>query len=338
MMNFPFGKVPPEILEAVVFRNLGAKDKDVILGPTRGEDAAILKVGDRLIATSCDPVSGAVDRAGLLAVNVSANDVATRGVKPRWLLVCILLPKNFKRASLLKICQQINDAAAKLGVAVVGGHCETSPGLDHPIIVSCCVGVAERRKYFSTAGSKPGSKIVLTKGVGIEGTGILATDRREMVARAFGAAFVKKSAKYLEETSVVAEALIASGIEGVYAMHDPTEGGVQGGLCEMADAAGCGFTVHEGKLVVSPETKALARLFRMDPLQLISSGSLLISASTAAAKKLLEVFSANRIHASVVGEMVADRNHRVLIKSDGSTRRLAMPKADALWKALKASE
>jgi len=76
MMNFPFGKVPPEILEAVVFRNLGAKDKDVILGPTRGEDAAILKVGDRLIATSCDPVSGAVDRAGLLAVNVSANDVA----------------------------------------------------------------------------------------------------------------------------------------------------------------------------------------------------------------------------------------------------------------------
>ena len=337
MLKLPFGKVPPELLEMIVFPNLGTGNKDVILGPARGEDAAIVRLKDKLLVMSCDPVSGSVERVGWLAVNVSANDVATCGVKPRWLLICILLPDNYERITFTRICEQINNASEKLGVAVVGGHSEISPGLDHPIIISCCIGVAEGKKYLTTSGAKPGSKIILTKGVGIEGTGILATDRKEIVVKTYGAEFASKCAKYFEEISVVPEALAAAKMREVYALHDPTEGGVLGGLWEMADASECGFTVFEEALVIRPETKAISELFKIDPLRLISSGSLLISVKDTAALRLIKTLQKKGIPASIIGDVTADKNRKIFIKKDGSTQTLSRPESDDLWKALKRS-
>jgi hydrogenase expression/formation protein HypE len=237
-------------LQKIVFKNLGAKRDDVVLSPSVGEDAAIVQAGNEVLAVSSDPITGAEEWLGWLAVHVSANDVATRGVKPRWFNSIILLPKNSTTELIEKICTQMDKAARQLNVAIVGGHCEVTPGIDHPIVAGCAIGVAEDGKYVSSSGAKIGDRIILTKGTGIEGTAILASDRRAELLEVFDENFVKKAENFFEKISVVKDAITAFRIGGVSAMHDPTEGGVAGGLHELADAANVGFQVYEKEILI----------------------------------------------------------------------------------------
>jgi hydrogenase maturation factor len=76
-LKLPLGKVPVEVLERVVFKNLGVKRAEVVLGPSAGFDGAVLDLGNKSLIVSMDPITGAVERIGWLAVHVNANDVAT---------------------------------------------------------------------------------------------------------------------------------------------------------------------------------------------------------------------------------------------------------------------
>ena len=158
-MSFPPGKLPIEVLRKIVFRNLGTTKNDVILGPAVGEDAAIVKVGKEVLAVGMDPITGAERRLGWLAVNISANDVATCGVQPSWFSSCILLPEGSKEELVERICSQMDKAARQLEVAIIGGHCEITPSLDYPIVTGCSIGKAENGKYVTTSGAKIGDKI-----------------------------------------------------------------------------------------------------------------------------------------------------------------------------------
>ncbi len=329
-----FGKVSPEILETHVFPYLGAGRRDVVLGPARGEDAALVKAGEILVASSCDPISGAVSWIGWLAVHISANDVSTLGVKPRWFHSCILLPENFGVEDLDDISRQTHEAASELGIAVVGGHCEVTPGLEHPIIVGFCMGVAEGGRYVTSGGAKAGGRIILTKGVAIEGTAIICNDKADLVKEALGESVQRRGAEYIRMISVVREALAAFNFGGVQAMHDPTEGGIAGGLHEMCDASKCGFRIYENKLIVKPETEKICDVLGIDPLRLISSGALMIVVDDDRADGLLGYLRRIGITASVIGDVVDDPRHRKIVKSREGEVNLPRPETDELWRAL----
>jgi hydrogenase maturation factor len=333
-MSFLPGKVPTEILEKIVFRNLGAKRDDVILSPSLGEDAAIVKAGNTVLAVSSDPITGAEKWLGWLAVHVSANDVATRGVQPCWFNSIILLPKNSTTDLIKKICTQMDKAARQLNVAIIGGHCEVTPGIDHPIVTGCAIGVAEDGKYVSSGGAKIGDHIILTKGTGIEGTAILASDRRAELLQVFDESFVDNAENFFKKISVVKDAITAFKTGGVSAMHDPTEGGVAGGLHELADAAKVGFQVYEEKILVPEETREICAHFGVDPLQLISSGSLLIVAEEEKTDEIIGSLSRNGIQASVIGEVTEHASGRKLVTEAKEKTELVRPVSDHLWKAL----
>ena len=333
-MGFLPGKVPTEVLQKIVFRNLGAKRDDVVLNPTIGEDAAIVKAGNEVLVISSDPITGAEEWLGWLAVHVSANDVATRGVQPRWFNSIILLPKNSTAELIDKICTQMDKAARQLNVSIIGGHCEVTPGIDHPIVTGCAIGVAEDGKYVTCSEARIGDRIILTKGTGIEGTAILASDRRTELLDVFDESFVNKAENFFEKISVVKDAIIAFRIGGVSAMHDPTEGGVAGGLHELADAANVGFNVYEKKIFVPEETRKICTHFDVDPLQLISSGSLLIVAEEEKASKIISSLSRNGIQASIIGEVVEPVLGRNLVTKAGEKTELVRPASDHLWRAL----
>ena len=333
-MSFLPGKVPTKILEQIVFRNLGAKRDDVVLSPSIGEDAAIVQAGNQLLAVSSDPITGAEEWLGWLAVHVSANDVATRGVQPRWFNSIILLPKNSTAKLVEKICTQMDKAASQLNVAIIGGHCEVTPGIEHPIVTGCAIGVAENGKYVTCSGAKAGDRIILTKGTGIEGTAILASDRRAELLDVFGEGFLNKAENFFEKISVVKDAITAFRIGGVSAMHDPTEGGVAGGLHELADAANVGFTVYEGKILVPEETRKICAHFDVDPLQLISSGSLLIVAEESKTDKIISSLSKNGVQSSIIGEVTEPSLGRNLMTKAGEKTKLVRPVSDHLWTAL----
>jgi hydrogenase expression/formation protein HypE len=334
-MRLPPGKIPINILKEVVFKNLGAERKEVIVGPSAGIDGAVLDLGDKSLVVSMDPITGAVERIGWLAVNVNANDVATFGVEPAFLFSCIMLPENVQRKLVETVSTQMSAAAQDLGIAIVGGHCETTPGLTNPIVVGCIMGLTEKGRYVTAGGAKPGDKLILTKSAGIEGTAILATDREQTLRKTMSTKMLQAAKNFYSQISVVKDALTACKTGGVHAMHDPTEGGVAGGIHEMADASNLGVRVFEEAVPVQPETAKICGYFQIDPLQLIGSGALLISAEAKSATQIVRNLKLERIQASVIGEFTENAEQRELIQKNDATKTLPRPLSDHLWIALK---
>ena len=333
-MTLPPGKIPIRILKDIVFKHLGATRKEVILGPTAGIDGAVLDMGDESLIVSMDPITGAVERIGWLAVNVNANDIATFGVKPTFLFSSILLPENSDKKIVETICQQMDVATKELGIAIVGGHCESTLGLTCPIVVCCIMGMTEKKQYVTAGGAKPSDKLILTKSAGIEGTAILASDKELELKKTIPAVTLKKAKNFYSQISVVKEAMIAFRTGDVHAMHDPTEGGVLLGIHEMADASGLGVKIFKREISVRAETKEICRYFGINPLKLISSGALLISAGEESAHTILKKLKKEGIQASVIGEFLEDKKQRLFVSEKGKTQKLSRPLSDHLWKAL----
>ena len=334
-MKLPPGKIPIDILKEVVFKNLGAERKEVVIGPSAGIDGAVLDLGDKSLVVSMDPITGAVERIGWLAVNVNANDVATFGVEPAFLFSCIMLPENAERNLVENISVQMNTAAKDLGIAIVGGHCESTPSLSNPIVVGCILGLTEKGRYVTAGGAKPGDKLILTKSAGIEGTAILATDREQTLKKAMNKTTLQAAKNFYSQISVVKDALTAYKTGGVHAMHDPTEGGILNGVHEMADASNLGVKITEEAIIVRPETAQICSYFQIDPLQLIGSGALLISAEAKSADKIVGNLKREGVQATVIGEFTENDEQRLLVQKGGATKTLSRPLSDHLWTALR---
>ncbi len=333
-MKLPPGKIPIDLLKKVVFRNLGAERGEVVLGPAAGVDGAVLDVGSKNAIVSMDPITGAVERIGWEAININANDVATFGVEPTFFFSCLMLPEGADSKIIEIISAQMHTAAKELGIAIVGGHCESTPGLANPIVVGCIMGLTEKGKYVTAAGAKAGDKLILTKSAGIEGTAILATDREEQLKKVLSPTVLESAKGFYNQISVVKDALTAYKTGGVHAMHDPTEGGILNGIHEMADAACLGVRVFEDKITVEPETAKICRFYEIDPLQLISSGALLIATDPKEANKIVDRLCQERIYADIIGEFNPNANKRLLMHKDGTAEMLPRPASDHLWIAL----
>jgi len=333
-MKLPPGKIPVDILKEVVFKNLGVRREEVAIGPSAGIDGAVMNVGDKSLIVSMDPITGAIERIGWLAVNVNANDTATFGVEPAFFFSCLLLPENANRKIVEAICAQMNEAAKDLGIAIVGGHCEVTPGLTNPIVIGCVMGLTEKGNYVTAGGAKLGDMLILTKSAGIEGTAILASDRGQQLKKVMSTTRLRQAKNFYDQISVVKDAMTAYKTGGVNAMHDPTEGGIAGGIHEMADASNLGVKVFEEKIPVQPETAKICEFFQIDPLQLISSGALLISAKQELADKITEKLRQRQINASIIGKFLENPHDRLIITKNGKTQALPRPLSDHLWLAL----
>ena len=332
--RLPTGKLPQDVLKRVVFERLGIHSERVLQGPGVGEDAAVIDMGDRVIVVATDPITGAVGNVGRLAVHVNANDVASTGARPLWFLCVTLLPEGNDETLLEGIMEQIHAACMEIGVALVGGHTETTPGLDRPILIGLMMGEASKEDYVTTGGASPGDVIVLTKGAGIEGTAVLAEDLARVLEDKIEASVIDAAKQMVERISVVPEAMKAVELGGVHSLHDPTEGGLLNGVWEMAEAAGVGVEIYESKIPIAPETMAICGALNVDPLKLMGSGALLIVLERMKVEKLLSLLSEIDVEASVIGEIKNTEEGRVLVKADGSRMEIAAVDQDEAYRVL----
>ena len=317
------GKLDPEALGLVLSRT-GASDDDVLAGPRYGEDAAAMRVGDETLVVSSDPLSLARERLGSLAVDVACNDVAACGADPRWLTNVVFLPDDDPE-TLDAVTRQIDAAAESLGVAIVGGHAEYAPDLERPTVSMTCMGLAD--EFLSTGGAQPGDRLVLTKGAGIEGTAILASDFRDRVADV-DEATVERAERFFDEISVAPDARILR--EYATAMHDPTEGGVVTGLLEMATAAGVRLDVERSAVPVRDPTRRLCDAVGVDPLRVFGSGALLASVPEDDVDDALADLDDAGIDAAVVGRAV-DADQPALALDDERIEDAPRDDLYALW-------
>jgi hydrogenase maturation factor len=320
----PVGKLRPAFLGALFARHV-PPDPRVVVGPRVGEDAAVVDLGERYLVATTDPVTFVTDDLGWYALVVNANDLAVRGAAPRWFLATCLLPEGrTTEAQVEALFQQLGAACRALGVALVGGHTEVTHGLDRPIVVGTMLGELAKDRLVTTAGARPGDVLLLTKGVPIEGTSIIARVRAaDLRARGFDEAWLARARGSLRRLSVVPEALLAAELVPVHAMHDPTEGGLATALWELAEAAGVGLVVDAERIPILPEGAALCREFGLDPLGTIASGALLVALAPADAGVLLHALARDGIDAAFIGRVVGPEAGVVLARAG---RSLPMPR------------
>jgi hydrogenase maturation factor len=329
------GKLEPELLKQLVFGYLGHSNSRVFLGPKIGEDATIIDFGRTFLVVHSDPITGAVENIGWLAVNIAANDIAACGVKPLWMLIVLLLPSKMVSAQLKRVTQQIDKAAKELDIAIVGGHSEVTLSIQRPIIIATAMGEAEKDKLVCSGGAKIGDYIIITKGAAIEGTAILSTELAERVKKEIDLRVVENAQRFIEKISVVKDALTAVDVGGVHAMHDVTEGGVAAGLQEIAWASDVGIVAHEEKIPIYRETELICQALKIDPLKTIGSGALIISAHPAKAEEIVTSLRKEGIPASVVGKIVDKNEGLYILRKNGTKLDLSEPMKEELWRALR---
>lgn len=326
------GKLSPELLRKFIFSRIGVRDPNVLVGPAYGEDAAIIDLGNnKVLVTHVDPITGAVELLGWLAVHIACNDIAVRGAKPKWLLPVLLLPENASEELIDKITSQIDKAAKEVKAMIVGGHSEYTPELKRPIITMTAIGITAKNKFIRTSGAKPGDFIIMTKTAAVEGTSILATDFADKLRnKGVNEDLIKRGARFINEISVVKEALILAEI-GVNSMHDPTEGGLLGGIAEIAYSSNVRIEVWEDKIPIAEETRIFCEALNIDPLKLISSGVLLASVPREKIELALSELKRAGIKASIIGRVKEGRGV-VLYRRNGMKEKVPEFIVDELYK------
>ena len=332
----PVGKLPLELLRSLL-RHSSKHDPRVIIGPQIGEDAAVIDREDRYLVVATDPVTFATDQIGRYAVHVNANDVAVLGARPSWFFVVMLLPENRTTPELAEtIMADVRTACEELDVALGGGHTEITQGLDRPILVGQMLGEVAPTRLVRKTRIAIGDQILLTQGVAIEGTAILAREKSEQLRGRVDSDVLDRSARFLNDPgiSVVSAALAAADVgEAVHAMHDPTEGGLATGLFELVAAAGLGLQVICERIPVFPETERICSTFGLDPLKLIASGALLIAVAPEGADSVLRAIEGTGISAAVIGE-VRPSKEGITIVTNGQVAPLTPAVRDEIARAL----
>jgi hydrogenase expression/formation protein HypE len=306
-MPLPLGKLPPRLLQSLL-RFRGAADRRVVLGPTFGEDAAVIDLGSQYLILKSDPVTFTADEIGWYAVNVNANDVAVMGARPAWFQATIIVPPGTTPTGVRSIVRDIDRSARRLGIAVTGGHTEVSPAVRQPIVAGDMQGVVDRNSLITSSGARMGDAVILTKTAGIEGTSIIARTFAREARAALGRRAQLEAARFHHRPgiSVVTEALLAART-GATSMHDPTEGGVAAGVFELATAARKRFVIDLDRIPIHPHTARLCERFSLRPLGLIGSGALLMTVPAALVDSLIRTLRVRRILATCIGVVTAGR-------------------------------
>jgi len=324
------GKLPPEVMEKYLFGMTGARSSRVVVEPSLGLDFGVVRLGGgdskgRYLIVSSDPITGVRERAGWYAVNVSANDVATSGNRPEFMQSVILLPEDASEDDVRTLSSEMHETAKGLGITIVGGHTELTPGLNRPIVITTAFAFAD--SYVTAAGAREGDTLVMTKTAGVEGTAIIGSDKR--YGKRLGGNLVAAAERYFEKMSVVEEAVSAYKTGLVHAMHDCTEGGVLGALYEVATASGLGLEVARETIPVSKETLRVCAAVGVDPLKLISSGTLLLAVERGGEDRAMETISSVGSRATVIGRFTKGG---VVLTRGRSRSTVSTAPRDEIWR------
>ena len=327
------GKFPSSVLKKYVFTRTGTRRDDVLVWPGEGIDVAVTSLDqDFVMVSHCDPIVGALHKIGWLAVHIACNDVATSGIEPRWILPTILLPEEWSEGMLNEITRDIDLAAKELDVAVIGGHTGYGAGLLRPIVVITAIGVGKRDNFIISSNAKENDTVFITKGAGIEGTAILATDFKDvLLEKGVESETIEKAKRLMNEISVVREALALAKKGVVHAMHDATRGGVAEALIELAVASRKTIEVWVDRIPVCKETEIFAKALRFDPLWMISSGTLVFTVPNNQKEVVKDILSNLRIIFAEIGN-VKKGESKVIIHKKNKDEEITstMPERDEL--------
>jgi hydrogenase expression/formation protein HypE len=322
------GKVDREFFDEYIYPNLGAKREDVRLAPQHGVDFGVIDIGEQVLALATDPVfimpSLGFDRAAWFAFHILMSDVAISGLSPTHLSIDLNLPAEITDEEFATVWETMHEESKKLGVAVVTGHTGRYAGCNYPMVGGgTALAVGNPRDLVRPDGARAGNDVIVTKGPAIEATGLLSIQFEEIL----DIDGIESAKDRFYDMSPVEDALVAAAAGPVTAMHDATEGGIYGGLHEIARAGGVRIDVERETVPVMEGVEETCEAFGIDPWISISEGTLLLTVEKEGASDVVSALESEEIPAAVIGE--TSEGEGVYFDGEAAER----PERDPFWAA-----
>lgn len=318
------GKISESILKRSVLKYCKTKREEVVKGAAPGVDCAFFTYPDRqgrdagsqlsdcqdkVFCAATQTVSLPVIRAGCYAVYAAVNAVAAGGGIPFAMQMALTLPEGTEESELKRIMQLTEEAAGICKVQIAGGHTEVTGAVKYPVISVTAFGYRlEAAERVSRGLPAAGQAVVMTKWMGLEGTAVLAQEREAELLERYPFSITTAAKGFEKYLPILPEAATALK-SGATAMHDMRNGGVFGGLYELAGRLGVGLSIDLKKIPVKQETIEICEFFDLNPYGLLSGGSLLIVAEDG--DGMVKALQEAGIPAAVIGR-TTDNNDKVL--------------------------
>lgn len=327
------GKLDSEVLQSIVIDKINFRRPEVKTRASVGEDCAVIDYGPYECVVSTDPITASVNDIGRLSIHISCNDIASNGIEPLGITLAVMLPVGTTKEDVENIMAQAGAAAEAIGVEIIGGHTEVTPAVNQPVIVSTAFGRGLAGESASAEKMQPGDWILMTKSAGLEGTGIIASDKGQELEAVLTADEMAHALQLLDHVSVVKEG-VAAGKVGTSGMHDVTEGGILGAVWELCHLSGKGCEVWEDQIFIDPVTVKIADHYGINPLRLISSGSMIIMVSDERKDDVIKAVSAVGVDISCIGRICLAEEGVKIKRKTGEIQEITPPEADELYKVI----
>ena len=322
------GKVSENVLVRSILRRIKTKREEVICGAGIGTDCAVLAFGDDEEAVfSTNPVSARVEEVCTYGLHKALNNIAATGAEPIAVMTAMMLPEDTEEKALQDMMKQAEEICSHYHIQVIGGHTEVTGIVQMPVLTVTGIGKRKKRDESIECAVKPGQDVIISKWIGLEGTVRIAKEHREELLARYPAKMIDEAAAFEKFLSVIPEAATA-GESGVCAMHDVSQGGIFAALWELAQKAGVGLEIDLKKLPLRQETVEICEFYDLNPYELISGGSLLMTAWDGIG--LVSALEKKGIPAVIVGKTTAG-NDRILFNEE-ERRFLEPPKTDQMYK------
>ncbi len=301
----PAGKLPNDLLREFL-NQFVFDDPSIIINPGVGEDTAAVNVEpEEVLVLKSDPITFATDSIGQYAVLINANDIATSGAKPRWLLTTLLFPSGVTPSEIGLVIEELKIFCKKWDITLCGGHTEITDAVTRPVVTGMMAGTVSRSRLIDKRNMAPGDRVLLTKGVAVEGTAIIAREFGDRLkSLGMNDSEIDSGRRFLANISIITEARIAAESKATSGMHDVTEGGLANAMEELSIAGGHRIKINMDTIPVYSQTVKICQLLDIDPLGLIGSGSLLICCREAACDNLMAAIGKAGIDVTCIGEVL----------------------------------
>jgi hydrogenase expression/formation protein HypE len=333
-------KIDQNLINNLFSQKIGYPRKEVLKGPEYGVDCAVVELTDnKVMVMASDPLSY-IPRIGIkesayISLHITANDIATAGLLPQYGQFVLNLPSSVSKLDLEEYWSFISEFAHEIGVHITGGH----TGWDASNHTTIAGGVTlfatgEKKDIMLSSQAEVNDVLLMTKSAGIISTSILGMSFPNYVEQHLGADVLLKLSQNIWNISVLPESKIIQEINtkssGIHAMHDVTEGGVLGAIYEFATASNLGAKVFSEQIHVEEEISLAAKLFELDPREIIGAGCMLIACKDDVKDEVVVKLAKSNIRCTEIGHFCA-KEEGIQLYTDAGMKAFQVSPQDSYW-------
>lgn len=325
------GNVSQSLWNRFVLKQLHTERQETCFSPSVEETCSALNISQGKLAVCAHATAtGKSGDVGVYAAARAFNDLTIRGAAPIGVSVQIILPLETAESMLKVLIRNIEKVCKTVNAQITAVRAEVNPAVTQMVVFVTAQGEAQEEHVRNAHGAVPGQDIVLCGYVGLEGMLRILNERIEELSHRFVPTFIQQM-KDLSGNMLALEAIVAAREAGASAMHQIGSGGIFAGLWELTEASDIGMEIDLAKMTIRQETIELCEYYSLNPYQMTSAGSVLMTAEDG--DELVKVLELAGARASKLG-IATDQSARV-IASGGEKRYLDRPAPDELmrwWK------